>query len=141
MSKTRQFILLGGMSVIISIVSIMAYSYVQNYTLSKEEVIFVKTDMFDSGVKTPIEFLEDEQYILSKMSGNVYDTQFKLAVFYSECAYQLLTESKNQYYYNIFLSKSICKWDEIIKQDPSMEYFKNSYLDKIKQYSVQNSTK
>lgn len=141
MSKLRLALMYLLMSVTISITSIVGYMYFQDYSLSKEEVIFVKTDIFDSELKTPIEFLKDEQYILSKMKNNVYDTNFKLAVFYSECAYQLLTESKNQYYYNIFLIKGMAKWDELVKQDPAMTYFKSLYLDRITQYTVQNTSK
>ena len=141
MSKLKQVVLYALISATISATSIVGYMYLQDYSLSKEEVIFVRTDLFDADLKTPIEFLTDEQYILSKMKNNVYDTDFKLAVFYSECAYQLISESKNEYYYNIFFLKAVVKWDEIIKQDPSMEYFKNSYLDKIKAHTVQNQSK
>ena len=121
--------------------SVISFLYFQNHFLSKNEVIFVKTDLFDSELKVPVELLKDEQYILNNMKNNVYDTDFKLAVFYSECAYQLLTESENPYYYDIFLKKSIDKWDYLISQDSSMKYFKTIYLDKIKQYYVQKNQK
>ena len=141
MTKTGQILTYSAIIILTSCMSVISFLYFQNHFLSKNEIIFVRTDLFDSELRVPIEFFKDEQYILNHMKNNVYDTDFKLAVFYSECAYQLLTESENAYYYDIFLRKSMDKWDMLIAQDSSMEYFKTIYLDKILKYYVQKTSK
>jgi len=141
MSRIKQAVIFSLIFSLTSAVSIWAYTFWEDSFNPKQEHIFVSTDLFESELKIPIEFLKDEKFILNNMKNNVYDTDFKLAVFYSECAYKLLTETKNQNYYNFFLLKCINKWDVLIKKDPSMEFFKNNYLDKIKLYTVQNMNK
>jgi hypothetical protein len=109
----------------------------------KEVIITVKTDIIDNNSEAvPLSLLKDENYIMQHLKNNdEYDVDYRVAIFYSECAIQLLAEANDLYNSNLFLVKGIQKWDKIIEHDPSARYFKQQYLDRISKHYVQNRAK
>ena len=126
--------LLGSISLFLLVCSVLLIQVaVDRHYDTKQEIILVQSDLFKdvSYIKLE-ELIKDDSVRPLFQKEDKVDLDFKIALFYSDLSIVILkrsaTEKPLKRYVADLLKKSVDKWDELIKKDNSMLFFKNYYL-------------
>lgn len=110
---------------------------VEKYLNVKPEIVLVQSDLFKDVSYIKLEELVKDDSVMSLFAkGDRCDIDFKIALFYSDLSIVILKKSRGQKalqkYVDDLYKKSLEKWDNLIKKDDSMLFFKNYYLNSYK---------
>ena len=118
---------------------ILTFVFVIINKLQTETIVLRSDVLMEELAPLDIQEALDEDRVKSLLSPDYdnYDRDFKLALFYSQLSIRVLAlskEKKNLVSYNHYLyNKTIQKWDELIKDDKEILYFKTNFVKKYRE--------
>jgi len=122
----------------------LAQEIAEKYFNPQPNIILVQSDLFKD-----VSYIKLEELIKDEKVKNLFfkkdkiDTDFKIALFYSDLSIVILNKSKKEEdvkrYVPTLHLRSLKKWDELVKKDKSMLFFKRYYL-KMYKKNLKNTT-
>lgn len=111
----------------------LAQTVFEKYIQEKETIVLVQSDLFKDVSYINLDELIKDEYVKNLfLKEDKIDIDFKIALFYSDLSIVMYNKARSEKnlskYVGGLYGKSVQKWDDLIKKDKSMLFFKNYYL-------------